>query len=560
MPFKILNDVMYLGDQKHKMLDELLDNALDEALAQKSSEVRLWNLSNMVVVGDNGRGFPVGKYNGEDIPVLALTVLKSGEKFDSYTYSYRIGLHGVGLTAVTALSSSVILITQSKGGLYYEIKLTENGNTVRTSYRSYSKKLNGGSTDPELKACEDLFLNNDLSTLIAFTPMDDTGLLGDVWDSDWLSERLNALRFHNLDNLKIFLNDKEQDLRDAVTYDYKFESKITSVGIWYDVKSNNRKIKGSVNLLPVEGANIRSLEFAIMDAWEPFIKRRVIEPEDTLLGLRANSSILMKELRFQGQAKGGLVNKRSDIDPMFVKFTKDYTQWLKNNTSYRETLLNKFEDYRKYVKKSLSQKYIEKVIKYGDVSDTGYVSRRTKIVKLRDCSSTKRDDTELFLCEGDSAGNTLLSCRNSKIHAVLPLRGKVLNIVNEKIKRILENAEIRDLIESIGVGIHPNINISKKRYGKVVIMADSDPDGKHINALLLGAISHLFPELILDGSVYLCIAPLYKQGGKFIYDEKDLEPNKSFDHFKGLGEMNSDQLEKVAFSSSRVLVQITANK
>jgi len=231
----------------------------------------------------------------------------------------------------------------------------------------------------------------------------------------------------------------------------------------------------------------------------------------------------------------------------------------KNYDVFTKPLLEKFQAYRESLTKLSTMDFLNKNVNYGSV-DSGKVSRSCTVSKLLDCSSTEVDKTELFIVEGDSAGGTLQMARNPKIHAVLPLRGKTLNVVNATLERIVTNTEFNSLINSLGCGIHPKEDVSKLRYGKIIICTDADPDGAQICALLLGAFSKLTPELVKSGKLWIACTPLYKQGSVYVWDEANLDKSKPFKRFKGLGELNASELKETAIEvTTRVISQVTAD-
>ena len=212
------------------------------------------------------------------------------------------------------------------------------------------------------------------------------------------------------------------------------------------------------------------------------------------------------------------------------------------------------------MKRLKSIDYVKAAISYGDVSKNNgrvKVKRGVAVKSLCECVSDDRDRTELYIVEGDSAGGSLISCRDPKVHAVLPLRGKPINAACNPLDHVVRNAEFQALIRSIGSGVAPLEQIEKVRYGKIIIAADADPDGKNIEAILLGGFLTLFPSLVHDGRLFICEAPLFRQGQRYFWSFEDINPDKPFKRFKGLGEMNSDEIhESMVDPKNRRLIQV----
>lgn len=565
MTFSILSDIesvrknpgMFIGstnDPTH-LITEVVDNALDELLNNYGDTVRLDIDKNGVVsIQDNGRGLITGDYESDgvtkDIPVWICTKLFSGEKFSKDAYVKSSGLHGVGNVCVNALSEYMEFFIKHKNQKtvhYFKFKDGESSE----SNRYYDDSIQEG-------------------TLVKFKPDSkwfDSGRI----DIESITKKLRLVKlFHP--NLKIIINGEEiKDVHVSEFFRTKSDSQFTDVihidldsvrvYLTYDLRDTSTNIAGSVNLINTTGgSHYRAFQEAISEVWNSFKGSYEFQDSDTLLGINAVFLIYLEHTAFTSQTKKELSVRVNQIRPIFDKFKKLLRKEIEARyDTLAKPLLEKFQTYRKSMTRLSTIDFIKKTIQYGDIS-SGRVSRSTTVKKLYDCSSTKVDETELFLVEGQSAGGSILSCRDPKRHALLPLRGKTLNVTNSDLETILKNQEFQSLVNSLGSGVYPHEDPSKVRYGKIIILTDADQDGSQIAALLLGAFAKLTPGLIDAGHLHICIPPLFRQGGKYYWDINEIDKRKEFFRFKGLGEMNPEELYEVAVNpKTRKVLQVTGS-
>ena len=313
---------------------------------------------------------------------------------------------------------------------------------------------------------------------------------------------------------------------------------------------------GYTNLLAnyLGGTHVQCLSKTIISAWETLINkyknlRPAIElkPSDYLVGLRGVCAVFISHPDFSSQTKEKLVVNKAYFDSLMEAFSKSLVKYLTDNIEVAQQLLKRFEDYRMAQNALLNQKELSSLIKINE--DTGdNIRRRSVVSKLVECTSRKRDDTELFIVEGDSAMGPYLYVRDKATQAVLPIRGKILNTTYKDLKEVIQNKEICDIANSIGCGIGPQCDASKSRYERVIISADADPDGLQINCLVLAVFINLFPDMVKQGRVYVSLPPLYCWGKSakdygWCNRVEDIPADaKDVHRFKGLGEMNDDQL------------------
>lgn len=495
------NPGMYIGstlDPTH-LIGELLDNALDEALAgfAKIVIVTLDTKNNLYSVVDNGRGIPVE----DDIPITISTKLHSGSKFKGFKKSYEVcsGLHGVGLAAVNALSEfyKIEVIRNS----VYSIFEFDNFNlikkySVNVNIQPFSTRI---TFKPDKNIFENLVPNIDrirerLLVASAHMPestfalvVDDNKevikITGDEYFKSYFQdeETTNIINFEVKD--KKIINDIPVTEKLSIKLCYSLNGAITP------------KIISSVNLLPVEegGTHVKLLKNILKDIFMYYGKKlnKNFDSQDIFCGLRSYLDLYLVEPEFGGQIKGQLINRKSYLENLFNKLQLILKSYFNKNQDDLLLILNKFEEYRA----NFNTKKVQ-----------SNSPKKLKNTKLKDC---KRRDGELFIVEGDSAAGSLIQCRNSEIHAIMPLKGKPPTIdLKKKKKSLLENEEIKEIISALGTGIGSNFDISKLRYSKIILCSDSDPDGNHINCLLMSDIRYLLPELVKQGFLYICQTPL----------------------------------------------------
>lgn len=557
---------MYIGDVAikglHHLVYEIVDNSIDEALAGHATEIDVKiGKDNKITVLDDGRGIPTDMHPLEKKPAVEviMTVLHAGGKFDKDVYKVSGGLHGVGASVVNALSE------------WCEVTIFRDGKTYR---QSYSK----GITQTDLIIGEK---TNKRGTQVSFLP--DKSIFKDTrFHFDILSKRLRELAFLNK-NLKITLADERDGKQELYQYaggilefvEYLDEgrSPIHKPPIYIDGVHDETPVEISLqynssytenilcycnNVNTVEGGtHLSGFKSALTRSLNSYAQKNnlmksdkgTLSGEDVREGLTAVISVKVAEPQFEGQTKTKLGNSevRSAVESLL---NEKLTDFLEENPSY-------------------AKRIIEKCIQASRAREAARnareLTRRKSALesnslpgKLADCSSNDPEECEIYLVEGDSAGGSAKQGRNRRFQAILPLKGKILNVEKARLDKLLANDEIKIIITALGAGMgSEDFDISKLRYGKVIIMTDADVDGSHIRTLLLTFFYRYMNELVTQGKIYIAQPPLYKiKNGKkeeYVYSEiekeRALEPFNdeerkkiSLQRYKGLGEMNPDQL------------------
>ena len=573
---------MYIGTTSsrglHHLVYEIVDNSVDEALAGYCTEIEVQiNQDNSITVIDNGRGIPVGMNHkaGKPAVEVVFTVLHAGGKFGGGGYKVSGGLHGVGASVVNALSD------------WLEVQIFHEG-------KIYKQRYERGKTMYPLKVVGDC--NPDLSgTRVDFKP-DETIFEDTVYDFDVLKTRLRETAFLTR-GLKITLRDiregKEKEkvfhyeggIREFVQYLNRsnealypdimyFEGMQNGVMVEVAMQHNdsyNETVYGFVNniLTPEGGMHIVGFRQAITRTFNDYGRKMKLlkdseenlSGEDIREGLTAIVSVKIEDPQFEGQTKQKLGNSeaRGAVDAIV---SQQLGVYLEQHPDIGKIIIEK---------SVVSQRAREAARKARELT-----RRKTALDglslpgKLADCSDKNPKNCEIFIVEGDSAGGSAKTARNRRTQAILPLRGKILNVEKARLDRIYSNAEIRSMITAFGTGIHEDFDISKLRYDKIIIMTDADVDGAHIATLMLTFLYRFMPELIKQGHVYLAKPPLYKieKNKKVWYAYSDEELNKimseigrdssnKIQRYKGLGEMDADQLwETTMDPENRVLLRV----
>ena len=557
---------MYIGSTSsrglHHLVYEIVDNAVDEALAGFCTEIHVdINPDNSITVTDNGRGIPVGINHKAGIPAVEVvfTILHAGGKFGGGGYKVSGGLHGVGASVVNALSE------------WLEVKVFQNGNIYEQRYERgkvmYPLKI-VGSCDMEKTGTEVHFLPDK-------EIFEDT-----VYDYNVLKQRLREMAFLTK-NLRITLKDDREDkkekvfhyeggIKEYVEYLNKGNQALYDEIIYCEGNKNGVNVEvafqhndgysdnvyGFVNNIttPEGGTHVTGFRNAVTKTFNDYARsNKILKEKDPSLsgedireGLTAIISIKIADPQFEGQTKQKLGNSeaRGAVESVV---TEQLTYFLEQNPSVAKTICEK---------SVLAQRAREAARKARDLT-----RRKTALDgfnlpgKLADCSDKNSENCEIFIVEGDSAGGSAKSARKRETQAILPLRGKILNVEKARLDRILGNAEIRTMITAFGTGIHEDFDISKLRYNKIIIMTDADVDGAHISTLLLTFFYRFMPDLIKKGHVYLAQPPLYKlEKNKkvwYAYSDEELsailaevgrDQNNKIQRYKGLGEMDASQL------------------
>lgn len=569
---------MYIGSTSarglHHLVYEVVDNSIDEALAGYCTHIEVTiHKDNSITVTDNGRGIPVDMHeSGKPAVEVVLTVLHAGGKFGGSGYKVSGGLHGVGVSVVNALSTNM------------EVKVKRDGKIHEITFEK-------GVTKEPLKVVGQ---TDETGTLVHFVPdaeiFDET-----VYDYDTLRHRLRELSFLNRGITIILTDERPEEVRQETFY---FEGGISSfvehlnrnkevinpepvyfngtkdttvveIALQYNT-SYSENIYSFVNNINTEegGTHLAGFKSALTRAANDFARRQGIikNNEDNLVGediregLTCVISIKLREPQFEGQTKTKLGNSevRGIVDSIVSEGLSEY-----------------FEE-----NPVISKKIIEKSIMASRAREAARkareLTRRKNALevsslpgKLADCSVKDPEQAEIYLVEGDSAGGSAKQGRDRRFQAILPLRGKILNVEKARLDKILNNEEIRTMITAFGSGIGSEFDITKRRYGKIIIMTDADVDGAHIRTLLLTFFYRYMRPLIENGHVYIAQPPLYqiRKGRSHWYTYSDEELAQKLDEigregitvqrYKGLGEMNSEQLwETTMDPEKRTVLQV----
>ena len=574
---------MYIGSTSarglHHLVYEIVDNAVDEALAGYCDTINVSiNPDNSVTVVDNGRGIPVGLNHKAGIPAVEVvfTILHAGGKFGGGGYKVSGGLHGVGASVVNALSVWLEVEIYNEGKIYKQ--RYERGKTM------YSLKV-VGECDPD-----------KTGTKVTFLP-DGEIFEETVFEYDVLKQRLREMAFLTK-GLKIILQDlREEEIREHtfhyeggikefVTYLNKSKTPLYDQIIYCEGEKDGVVVEmamqhndsysdntyGFVNNIttPEGGTHIEGFRKALTKTFNEYARKNKLlkdnEPnlsgDDIREGLTAIVSVKIGEPQFEGQTKQKLGNSeaRGAVDNIV---STQLEIFLEQNPSVA----------KQTVEKSLmAQRAREAARKARDLTRRKSALEGMSLPgKLADCSDKNPENCEIYIVEGDSAGGSAKTARQRATQAILPLRGKILNVEKARLDKIYANAEIKAMITAFGTGIHEDFDISKLRYHKIIIMTDADVDGAHISTLLLTFLYRFMPDLIREGYVYLAQPPLYKleKNKKVWYAYSDEELNESLtevgrdsnnkiQRYKGLGEMDADQLwETTMDPEHRVLLRVT---
>ena len=575
---------MYIGSTSerglHHLVYEIVDNAVDEALAGYCTEIQVTiNEDNSIMVIDNGRGIPTEIHEKAGIPAVEVvyTTLHAGGKFGGGGYKVSGGLHGVGGSVVNALST------------WMEVEIYRDGIIHKQRYEK------GNVMHP----LEQIGETRKTGTKVTFLP-DDTIFEVTEFDYNTLRGRLREMAFLTK-GLKIILIDKREGLekerefyyeggiKEFVEYINRHKDALYSEVIYCEGNkdgvevevalqhndSYNENTYSFVNNIttPEGGTHLTGFKTAITKVFNEYarINKLLKDNEDNLSGddlregLAAIISIKITDPQFEGQTKQKLGNSeaRGAVDNIVAE---QLTYFLEQNPKISKIIVNKA---------ILAQRARAAARKARDVArKSNLFDSMTLPGKLADCSDKDPDNCEIYLVEGDSAGGSAKTARSRATQAILPLRGKILNVEKARIDKILVNEEIKSMITAFGTGIHDNFDISKLRYKKIIIMTDADVDGAHISTLLLTFFYRFMPDLIRQGHIYLAQPPLYKleKGKKTWYAYTDDELNKilkevgrdsnnKVQRYKGLGEMDADQLWDTTMNpESRILLRVAIDE
>ena len=571
---------MYIGSTSlkglHHLVYEIVDNSVDEALAGECSHIEVFiNEDNSITVVDDGRGIPVGINKKSGLPAVQVvfTVLHAGGKFGGGGYKVSGGLHGVGASVVNALSKWLEVLVETGG-------------------KAYKQRYERGKVVTEL---EELGATDRHGTTVTFLP-DEEIFEDTVFDYATIKQRLREMAFLTK-GLRISLTDKREEGKKTDSFHYEggimeyvsylnknqtvlydkiiyCEGKKGTVQVEVALQHNDGYNEGCYSFVnnintPEGGTHLTGFRNAITKTFNEYAKlMKLVKENDPALtgedireGMTAIVSIKIPEPQFEGQTKQKLGNSeaRGAVESIAGE---QIMIFLEQNPAIGKMIVEKA---------LLAQRARDAARKARDLT-----RRKTALEymnlpgKLADCSDKNPDNCEIYLVEGDSAGGSAKDARDRATQAILPLRGKILNVEKSRLDKILENKEIQSMITAFGTGIHEDFDITKLRYKKIIIMTDADIDGAHIDTLMLTFIYRFMPELIRKGHVYLAQPPLYKveKGNKiwYAYNDKELEnimteigrdSNNKIQRYKGLGEMDAEQLwETTMDPERRVLLKV----
>ena len=581
---------MYIGSTSgrglHHLVYEIVDNSVDEALAGYCDTIQVFiNKDNSITVIDNGRGIPVGINHKSGIPAVEVvfTILHAGGKFGGGGYKVSGGLHGVGASVVNALSD------------WLEVEIYQDGKIYKQRYEKghvcYPLKVDG-----ECPA-------DKTGTKVSFKPDATIFQETTVYEFDVLKQRLREMAFLTK-GLKIVLTDLrveegeepvvrefhyEGGIKEFVTYLNKSKTPLyqdilyfegTKNGVYVEVamQHNDSYTESSHSFVnnintPEGGTHLVGFRNALTKTFNDYARNnKLLKESETNLtgddireGLTAIVSVKIEDPQFEGQTKQKLGNTeaRSAVDNIV---SEQLTYFLEQNPTVAKLICEK---------SILAQRARDAARKARDLT-----RRKTALEgmslpgKLADCSDKDPANCEIYIVEGDSAGGSAKTARSRATQAILPLRGKILNVEKARLDKIYANAEIKAMITAFGTGIHEDFDISKLRYHKIIIMTDADVDGAHIATLLLTFIYRFMPELIKQGYVYMAQPPLYKlEKNKkvwYAYSDDELnailaevgrDQNNKIQRYKGLGEMDPEQLwETTMDPEKRILLRVTMNE
>ena len=575
---------MYIGSTSirglHHLVYEIVDNSVDEALAGYCTEINVTiNADNSITVVDNGRGIPVGINHKAGLPAVQVvfTILHAGGKFGGGGYKVSGGLHGVGASVVNALSE------------WLEVEIYKDG-------KIYKQRYERGKVMYPLKVIGD---TQRQGTKVTFLP-DKLMFEETVYDYDTLRQRLREMAFLTK-GLKITLTDMrleepktrefhyEGGIKEYVQYLNRHKEALYDEIIYCEGEKNGVSVEiafqhndsytescySFVNNIttPEGGTHMVGFRNALTKTFNDYARSQKflkdneqnLSGEDIREGLTAIISVKIEEPQFEGQTKQKLGNSeaRGAVDSIF---SEQLTYFLEQNPNVGKSICEKAV---------MAQRARDAARKARDLT-----RRKTALEgmslpgKLADCSDKNPENCEIYIVEGDSAGGSAKTARSRATQAILPLRGKILNVEKARLDRILTNEEIKAMITAFGTGIHDDFDISKLRYHKIIIMTDADVDGAHISTLLLTFFYRFMPDLIKQGYVYLAQPPLYKveRNKKVYYAYSDAElntilneigrdNNNKVQRYNGLGEMDADQLwETTMDPEKRILLKVVMDE
>ena len=574
---------MYIGTTSsrglHHLVYEIVDNAVDEALAGYCTEIDvLINKDNSITVTDNGRGVPVdiNAKAGKPAVEVVFTILHAGGMFGGGGYKVSGGLHGVGASVVNALSE------------WLEVRVKRNGHI-------YEQRYQRGKVMEPLTIVGDCPLE-ETGTMVHFLPDKEIFTETTVYEYDILKQRLREMAFLTK-GIKIILRDEregieqervfhyEGGIKEFVEYLNKSKTPLYEQIIYCEGVKNNVQVEvamqhndsytestftfvNNINT-PEGGTHLAGFKNALTKTFNDYARaNRILKDSDQNLtgddireGLTAIVSVKIEDPQFEGQTKQKLGNTeaRTAVDSVV---SEQLTYFLEQNPAVAKAICEK---------SLLAQRARDAARKARDLTRRKTALESTSLPgKLADCTDKNPENCEIYIVEGESAGGSAKTARSRATQAILPLRGKILNVEKARLDHVLGNAEIKAMITAFGTGIHDDFDISKLRYHKIIIMTDADVDGAHIATLLLTFLYRFMPELIKQGHVYLAQPPLYKiEKNKkvwYAYSDEELnnimteigrDQNNKVQRYKGLGEMDAEQLwETTMDPEKRILLRV----
>ncbi len=579
---------MYIGstnqDGLHHLVNEVLDNSIDEVLAGHATDISFqYKKDGSIIIKDNGRGIPIDfhpKYKNKRALEVVLTTLHAGGKFNSNAYKTSGGLHGVGISVVNALSS-LLKVQVFKDGKVYRQDYSKGKVKTKIKIEKCSKKLKG--TEISFIPDESIFEETQFvpKKLYNFINMKSVLVEGTTINFEIDKELIKD----KTPNKKSFFYKK--GIEDYFQLEYAKNSKLFEKNFLLKSKikdnenfetlvsfntNENSSLMSYCNTIetPDGGSHENGIRNGILKAIKlfgqknQFSKINNINHSDIFDYSNVIVSIFINDASFEGQTKKRIImpNLQKEIE---TKTQQEFLLWLNANKKNSKILLDNL------IERALQRTDLSKIKEL----DRKSIKERNRLPgKLVDCSSKSIKDSEIFIVEGDSAGGSAKQARNREFQAILPLRGKILNVYNVGLSKIADNNEIQNLIQSLGCGIGKNFEISKLRYEKIILMTDADVDGSHIATLLITFFYKYMKSLIDENKLYLAMPPLFKIYNKnksfYAYDEKEKDKliekefksdNYNITRFKGLGEMPADQLKETTMDQSkRKLILINSEK
>ncbi|MFI6098321.1 DNA topoisomerase (ATP-hydrolyzing) subunit B [Lentzea sp. NPDC051213] len=593
---------MYIGSTGerglHHLVQEVVDNSVDEAMAGYATKVDVTLLANGGVrVIDDGRGIPIDMHPVENVPTVevVMTKLHAGGKFDSDSYAVSGGLHGVGISVVNALSTAVDLEIRRQGHVWtqryeaskpaHELRQGEATDETGTTTTFWA--------DPEIfetttynvetisrRLQEMAFLNKGITIILRDERVSEED---EVADAEGHTAAVKERVFHYPGGLEDFVrhinHTREAVHQKVIAFEAKGEDLEVEVAMQWNT-GYTASVYTFANTINTHegGTHEEGFRAALTRVINEYARdKKLLKEKDTNLtgddireGLAAIISVKLKEPQFEGQTKTKLGN--SEAKSFVQKSANEHlADWFERHPNETKTIVTKAVS---SAQARIAARKARELVRRKGALDIGGLPG-----KLKDCRSTNPEECELYVVEGDSAGGSAKEGRDSMYQAILPIRGKIINVEKARIDRVLKNNEVQSMITALGTGIHEEFDLSKLRYHKVILMADADVDGQHITTLLLTLLFRFMQPLIEHGHVYLSQPPLYKIKWQriepeYAYSEREkdglikeglaagkkLGRDDNIQRYKGLGEMNADELwETTMDPANRVLRQVTVD-